>query len=96
MIGQYLSNTNERATVSILQNILELNKASFSCSVGGSEPCHVLPTVVGSSFRFFFHIKQFLKLFVKLSSLIALATQHSRVLLVASQVYQQKKNKVNS
>jgi hypothetical protein len=27
MIGQYLSNTNERATVSILQNILELNKA---------------------------------------------------------------------
>jgi len=27
MIGQYLSNTNEKATVSILQNILELNKA---------------------------------------------------------------------
>ena len=27
MIGQYLSNTNERATVSILQNILELNQA---------------------------------------------------------------------
>ena len=27
MIGQYLSNTNEIATVSILQNILELNKA---------------------------------------------------------------------
>jgi len=27
MIEQYLSNTNERATVSILQNILELNKA---------------------------------------------------------------------
>jgi len=27
MIGQYLSNTNERATVSVLQNILELNKA---------------------------------------------------------------------
>jgi len=27
MIRQYLSNTNERATVSILQNILELNKA---------------------------------------------------------------------
>ena len=27
MIGQYLSNTNKRATVSILQNILELNKA---------------------------------------------------------------------
>jgi len=26
MIGQYLSNTNERATVSILENILELNK----------------------------------------------------------------------
>ena len=26
MIGQYLSNTNEKATVSILQNILELNK----------------------------------------------------------------------
>ena len=24
--GQYLSNTNEKATVSILQNILELNK----------------------------------------------------------------------
>jgi hypothetical protein len=27
MIGQYLSNTNEKATVPILQNILELNKA---------------------------------------------------------------------
>jgi len=27
MIGQYLSNTNKKATVSILQNILELNKA---------------------------------------------------------------------
>jgi len=27
MIGQYLLNTNETATVSILQNILELNKA---------------------------------------------------------------------
>jgi hypothetical protein len=27
MIGQYLSNTNEKYTVSILQNILELNKA---------------------------------------------------------------------
>ena len=27
MIGQYLSNTNERATVSILQNILKLNNA---------------------------------------------------------------------
>ena len=30
MIEQYLSNTNERATVSILQNILELNKALVS------------------------------------------------------------------
>ena len=30
MIGQYLSNTNERAIVSILQNILELNKALFT------------------------------------------------------------------
>jgi len=29
MIGQYLSNTNESATVSILQNFLELNKAQF-------------------------------------------------------------------
>jgi len=27
MIGQYLSNTNEIATVSILQKFLELNKA---------------------------------------------------------------------
>ena len=27
MIGQYLSNTNESATVSILQNFLKLNKA---------------------------------------------------------------------
>ena len=27
MIGQYLSNTNESATMSILQNFLELNKA---------------------------------------------------------------------
>ena len=27
MIGQYLSNTNENATVSIFQNFLELNKA---------------------------------------------------------------------
>jgi len=27
MIGQYLSNTNESATVSILQNFSELNKA---------------------------------------------------------------------
>jgi len=27
MIGQYLSNTNESATVSISQNFLELNKA---------------------------------------------------------------------
>jgi len=26
MIGQYLSNTNESATVPILQNLLELNK----------------------------------------------------------------------
>jgi hypothetical protein len=31
MIGQYLSNTNERATVSILQNILELNKGPSEC-----------------------------------------------------------------
>jgi len=29
MIGQYLSNTNEKATVLILQNILELNKALY-------------------------------------------------------------------
>jgi hypothetical protein len=28
MIGQYLSNTNEKTTVSILQNILKLNQAS--------------------------------------------------------------------
>ena len=28
IIGQYLSNTNESATVSILQKILELNKAN--------------------------------------------------------------------
>jgi hypothetical protein len=28
MIGQYLSNTNESATVSIFQNFSELNKAS--------------------------------------------------------------------
>jgi hypothetical protein len=27
MIGQFLSNTNESGTVSILQNFLELNKA---------------------------------------------------------------------
>ena len=27
MIGQYLSNTSKKTTVSILQNILELNKA---------------------------------------------------------------------
>jgi len=27
MIGQYFSQTNENATVSVLQNILELNKA---------------------------------------------------------------------
>jgi len=27
MIGQYLSNTNENATVPILQNFLQLNKA---------------------------------------------------------------------
>ena len=33
MIGQYLSNTNEKATVSILQNILELNKASIGLVV---------------------------------------------------------------
>jgi len=30
MIGQYLSNTNESATVLIFQNFLELNKASDS------------------------------------------------------------------
>ena len=29
MIEQYLSNTNEDATVSIFQNFLELNKAKF-------------------------------------------------------------------
>ena len=29
MIGQYLSNTNESATVSILQNILKLNNAIY-------------------------------------------------------------------
>jgi len=28
MIGQYFSQTNESATVPVLQNILELNKAS--------------------------------------------------------------------
>ena len=27
MIGQYLSNTNENATILILQNFLELNKS---------------------------------------------------------------------
>jgi len=35
MIGQYLSNTNEKATVSILQNILELNKAQLSTNDDG-------------------------------------------------------------
>jgi len=35
MIGQYLSNTNENATVSILQKNLELNKA-YICSVDGA------------------------------------------------------------
>jgi len=33
MIRQYLSNTNKKATVSILQNILELNKALEQTSV---------------------------------------------------------------
>jgi hypothetical protein len=32
MIGQYLSNTNEKTTVSILQNILELNKTHVLAS----------------------------------------------------------------
>jgi len=32
MIGQFLSNTNESATVSILQNFLKLNKAQESTS----------------------------------------------------------------
>jgi len=31
MIGQYLSNTNENATVPVLQKILELNKAQIVC-----------------------------------------------------------------
>ena len=39
MIGQYLLNTNERATVSILQNILELNKALMELS----KVCYGLP-----------------------------------------------------
>jgi len=30
MIGQYLSNTNESATIPILQNFLELNKAELT------------------------------------------------------------------
>ena len=35
MIGQYLSNTNESAIVSILQKILELNKAlAWSLAAG--------------------------------------------------------------
>ena len=36
MIGQYLSNTNEKATVSILQNILELKKAQSGQKRGGN------------------------------------------------------------
>ena len=36
MIGQYLSNTNKSATVSILQNFLELNKAKDSRQVKNS------------------------------------------------------------
>ena len=32
MIGQYLSNTNKNATVTILQNFLELNKAKLFCN----------------------------------------------------------------
>ena len=32
MIGQYLSNTNENATVLILQNFLQLNKAQTASS----------------------------------------------------------------
>ena len=36
MIGQYLSNTNEKATVSILQNILELNEAPNTFPASGA------------------------------------------------------------
>jgi hypothetical protein len=34
MIGQYLSNTNEIATVLILPKILELNKANPNATIG--------------------------------------------------------------
>jgi len=37
MIEQYLSNTNEKATVSILQNILELNKTKICVGTRGTE-----------------------------------------------------------
>jgi len=36
MIGQYLSNTNENATIFILQIYLELNKTPFVCCIADS------------------------------------------------------------
>ena len=38
MIGQFLSNTNESATVSIFQNFLELNKALQYLQIAFSSP----------------------------------------------------------
>jgi hypothetical protein len=42
MIGQYLSNTNESATIPILQKILELNKALVYHVLDGAFHFHVL------------------------------------------------------
>ena len=52
MIGQYLSNTNEKATVSILQNILELNKALGGLEVGFDGAILGLEAMLGYFSRF--------------------------------------------
>jgi len=52
MIGQYLSQTNESATVPVLQKILELNKAlgNFKIACSWSEDV----AIVSTYFNFFY------------------------------------------
>ena len=52
MVGQYLSNTDERATVSILQNILELNKALLEVNKAHVRCAHAQLRVRDPSVRF--------------------------------------------
>ena len=56
MIGQYLSNTNEIGTIHILQNILQVNKASIIKQLCLNDSSHDLQTNCAISFYFYLYL----------------------------------------